>query len=735
MTFTSTSYLSGIYIKNAVNWRLDHCVFDWRPYWDAHAGNGVFLTAYGGTHISFPYGLIDNNEIYDTKVVHTGTGGSAPYLPAQSKIFAETFALGDAADGKLTTYMEDNYIVKRSGNHTDANYGGAYTLRYNYIDDRNWGLVHAVQEGNRAGRIWEVYGNDYNRTYLGGDWRDGKVNLWPRAGTGVVLFNRARGLQPTTGSTYFVFDLERVGRNTDYTGLCNGEKPWDGAGAVNAPGYPCRDQIGRASDTGLWYGYNVKSCTDNGAGKVRVTTSTNHNLTEADTYVMIVPQEWGSVSGCTGLVSTTPHPVLAVGADTVDIDLAYTSDIVAASKPKLMGRPPVQPLTPAYSIGNRDTERSAVVGFGIHISAHAGTEYYIVEDRDYYNEDTAHCPANAEGTCSAGVGFGTLANRPANCTAGTGYWATAQTYNADLSGTVGIAPANPLSGTLYVCSTGGDAWEEYFTPYDYPHPLRDGDGGETYYVLSVAKAGDGNGTVTSDLGGISCGTTCSASLVEDTTVTLTATPSSGGSFTGWSGEGCSGTGTCVVTMSAARSVTATFNPPLKYNVIISYTGTGSGTTDPAAGYVEHNAEDSVSISATPSDTSTFTGWSGTCGCSGTSDCEFEMPANDCTAIATFTDNSRYSITVIYPEHGETVHSSAYGINCGNDHDDCYKTYYSGETITLTPTCADYWYDPQYSGDCTGSTCELTLTENKAVGLSCTHRHNVRGGSVAGGVMK
>jgi hypothetical protein len=40
-------------------------------------------------------------------------------------------------------------------------------------------------------------------------------------------------------------------------------------------------------------------------------------------------------------------------------------------------------------------------------------------------------------------------------------------------------------------------------------------------------------------------------------VTLTATPGGGSTFAGWSGD-CSGTGTCQVTMSAARSATATF---------------------------------------------------------------------------------------------------------------------------------------------------------------------------------
>jgi hypothetical protein len=46
-------------------------------------------------------------------------------------------------------------------------------------------------------------------------------------------------------------------------------------------------------------------------------------------------------------------------------------------------------------------------------------------------------------------------------------------------------------------------------------------------------------------------------------VTLTTSPAKGSTFTGWSGGGCSGTGTCQLTMSADQAVTATFDatPP------------------------------------------------------------------------------------------------------------------------------------------------------------------------------
>ena len=76
--------------------------------------------------------------------------------------------------------------------------------------------------------------------------------------------------------------------------------------------------------------------------------------------------------------------------------------------------------------------------------------------------------------------------------------------------------------------------------------------------LTVVKAGTGSGTVTSTPAGLTCGATCSATFAQGQSVTLRATAASGSTFTGWSGAGCSGTGQCTVSMTQARSVTATF---------------------------------------------------------------------------------------------------------------------------------------------------------------------------------
>jgi DNA-binding beta-propeller fold protein YncE len=86
----------------------------------------------------------------------------------------------------------------------------------------------------------------------------------------------------------------------------------------------------------------------------------------------------------------------------------------------------------------------------------------------------------------------------------------------------------------------------------------DGGGGPLPgFTLSVADTGSGSGTVTSNPSGINCGSTCSASFDQGTSVELSASPSSGSTFSGWGGA-CSGSGSCMVTVSAAVSVTATF---------------------------------------------------------------------------------------------------------------------------------------------------------------------------------
>jgi M6 family metalloprotease-like protein len=153
------------------------------------------------------------------------------------------------------------------------------------------------------------------------------------------------------------------------------------------------------------------------------------------------------------------------------------------------------------------------------------------------------------------------------------------------------------------------------------------------YALTVAKAGTGSGTVTSSTGGIACGATCSATYASGTVVTLTAAAAGGSSFTGWSGA-CVGSGTCTVTMTAARNVTATFTltPVPTYALTVAKAGTGSGTVTSSTGGIACGATCSatyasgtvVTLTAAAAGGSSFSGWSGAC--AGTGPCVVTMSA-------------------------------------------------------------------------------------------------------------
>jgi aqualysin 1 len=93
------------------------------------------------------------------------------------------------------------------------------------------------------------------------------------------------------------------------------------------------------------------------------------------------------------------------------------------------------------------------------------------------------------------------------------------------------------------------------------------------YPLDVSVSG--SGTVTSSPAGISCGTQCSASFESGTSVTLQANPSAGQRLLEWTGA-CTGSGSCVVSMTAARSVGATFISEMAPTVhVAALTGSGA----------------------------------------------------------------------------------------------------------------------------------------------------------------
>jgi hypothetical protein len=112
-------------------------------------------------------------------------------------------------------------------------------------------------------------------------------------------------------------------------------------------------------------------------------------------------------------------------------------------------------------------------------------------------------------------------------------------------------------------------------------------------ILTITKAGTCTGTVTSSLAGISCGADCSEAYTPGTVVTLSATADGSSTFGGWTGA-CTGTGSCSVTMDAAKTVTAIFT--LKTYTITASAGSGGSITPSGAVIVNHGASRSFTIS-------------------------------------------------------------------------------------------------------------------------------------------
>jgi hypothetical protein len=147
-------------------------------------------------------------------------------------------------------------------------------------------------------------------------------------------------------------------------------------------------------------------------------------------------------------------------------------------------------------------------------------------------------------------------------------------------------------------------------------------------TLTVSKSGNGSGGVTSSPAGIDCGATCSHDFADATLVTLTPAATTGSAFAGWSGD-CTGTGGCTVTMSQARSVTATFTLVAE-QLTVSKSGSGTGTvTSSPAGITcgatcSHSYDFGTMVTLTPAadSGSVFAGWSGDC--TGTGGCTVTM---------------------------------------------------------------------------------------------------------------
>ncbi len=187
-----------------------------------------------------------------------------------------------------------------------------------------------------------------------------------------------------------------------------------------------------------------------------------------------------------------------------------------------------------------------------------------------------------------------------------------------------------------------------------------------------------------------------ASFAHGETVTLTAVPATGYSFSGWSGDASGSTATVAITMNADKSVTAGFTANA-YTLSVSASN-GSVTVNPIRATYAHG--EVVTLTAVPSVGYSFASWSG--------------DASGTATSTTVTMDSNKSVTAAFALNTYTLSvTSANGTVTKNP---SQATYNHGDVVALTAEPAEGYEFAGWSGDLTGSSnpATLTMTSNKSV---------------------
>lgn len=189
---------------------------------------------------------------------------------------------------------------------------------------------------------------------------------------------------------------------------------------------------------------------------------------------------------------------------------------------------------------------------------------------------------------AAGTGSGAVASNPAGitCSAAAGVASGTCTAPFTYTSTVTLT-ATPAAGSAFTGWTGACTGTGTCTlTADADKAVTATFAAVSTATLTFGRSGMGSGSVT-PTGGTACTTTCTSTYPLGTGVTVSQAAASGSIFVGWTGGTCTGTGTCTVTMDAARTVTGMFAPLYARTVSLraSSTRVASGTSVTLSGTV------------------------------------------------------------------------------------------------------------------------------------------------------
>ncbi len=319
------------------------------------------------------------------------------------------------------------------------------------------------------------------------------------------------------------------------------------------------------------------------------------------------------------------------------------------------------------------------------------------------------------------------------------------------TGSVYILHATPLGNSFFTgwsgaCTGTGSCILQINSGKNVTANFVQGFGVASIFTLRVIKSGTGTGNVFSG-SIIECGSDCTHTGTQGTTLTLTPAVGSLSRFSGWVGGGCTGTAPCQITLNRDTEVYAFFdgiNDPSsitptqsgqQYTLQVVKSGGGDGIIigpGIACGSECKRLDvkwTSVVLRAFPQSNSFFNGWSGA-PCSGRGECEV-LFNKDYTVTGIFLPNTVNEVrpspspsgpvekyAVVVNKIGTGIGTVSAGglppaINCGND---CNEPFTKNSQVTLSASVGLGSEFKGWTGEgCSGvGTCVLTVTGNKIV---------------------
>ncbi len=357
---------------------------------------------------------------------------------------------------------------------------------------------------------------------------------------------------------------------------------------------------------------------------------------------------------------------------------------------------------------------------GIGLDSGAGSYFALVrgsgqDDAQLYRleidlSDPQPTPEHTLTVSTAGDGSGSIVSTPAGIDCGAD---CSQNWN---EGTTVELDTLPDAGSVFAGWSGAadcsDGVVTMMTDLTCTATFSVDPGESENFTLTVARSGNGQGTVTSNPTGIQCGSDCSEIFPDGTLVSLDASPSTGSVFSQWTGHADCADG--LVTMVAARSCTAVFDlapTQPEYRLTVSLTGNGGGSvTSTPAGIAcgndcshDYARGTRVTLAAQASPGSVFKRFRGDASCRD----GVVLLNSDVSCTAQFARSKRLSIKI--SGTGGTLRSAPEGLDCRQD---CDVDFEEGVTIDLLAVPDPGWELYEWRGhpDCRDG--QVTLRSNR-----------------------